>query len=126
MEQDIDSANRRKHPRHNLRDVVRVVDKATGQSIGSVANLSLEGLMLVNNAPLHVDCIYQLSVCVDGSVLGEADNKTVELHLGVDCLWNSPASSVTAAAYWSGCQIIDVADEDLVVIQHLIDALALD
>lgn len=126
MEQDNDYANRRKHPRHNLRDVVRVVDKATGQSIGTVANLSLDGLMLINSEPLHVDCIYQLSVCVDGSVLGEAENKTIELHLGVDCLWNSPTASVTAAAYWSGCQIIDVAEEDFPTIQRLIDVLALD
>jgi hypothetical protein len=125
MEQDNDYANRRKHPRHNLRDVVRVVDRATGQSVGTVANLSLEGLMVVNNTPLNLDCIYQLSVCVDGSVLGDAAGKTYELHLGVDCLWNSPAAAVTAAAYWSGCQIIDVADADLAVIQRLIDTLEL-
>ncbi len=125
MESDNDFSNRRKHPRHNLHDVVRVIDKATGQSVGTVANLSLEGLMVVNSVPLHLDCIYQLSICVDGGVLGDAAGETRELDLGVDCLWNSPAASVTAAAYWSGCQIIDVADEDLAVIQQLIDTLAL-
>ncbi|HNE25853.1 MAG TPA: PilZ domain-containing protein [Pseudomonadales bacterium] len=125
METNNDYANRRKYPRHNLQDVVRVIDKATGQSVGTVANLSLDGLMVVDNVPLNLDCIYQLSVCVDEGVLGGVAGKIRELHLGVDCLWNSPSASVTSAAYWSGCQIIDVSDEDMVVIQHLVDVLAL-
>lgn len=125
MDEDNNFANRRKHPRHNLRDVVRVIDKATGQSVGTVANLSLEGLMVVNSVPLNLDCIYQLQLCVDDSVLGGTAGEVRELHLGVDCLWNSPTASVAAAAYWSGCQIIDMADEDLAVIQRLIDTLAL-
>ncbi len=125
MEASNDFTNRRKHPRHDLRDAVRVINKATGQSVGTVANLSLEGLMVVNSAPLNLDCIYQLSVCVEGGVLGSDTNETYELHLGVDCLWNSPSATTSAAAYWSGCQIIDVSDEDLVLIQRLIDVLAI-
>ena len=119
MEND-EFVSRRKHPRHNLRDVVSVVDKASGQSVGTVANLSLEGLMLVNSKPLNPDCIYQLRLNIDGAALGAAQ----EIELGVDCLWSSPAASVPAAAYWSGCQIIDVSEKDFAVITKLIDSLA--
>ncbi len=126
MDDDSKHLNRRKHPRHALHDAVRVIDRVTGQSVGTLANLSIDGLMLVNSDPLNADCLYQLKVSVNGSVIGDDANKTYELHVGVDCLWNSPAASVTAAAYWSGCQIIDVSDEDLAVIQRVVDVLAED
>jgi hypothetical protein len=115
--------NRRKHPRHTLSDTVHVVNRATGEAVGAVANLSLEGLMLVNSKPLAVDCIYQLDVTIDGDALGDAKSGARTIQLGVDCLWNSPAADVSAASYWSGCQIIDVSDEDFLLIRRVIDVL---
>lgn len=115
-------ASRRKHPRHALRDTVIVLDQSTGEPVGTVANLSLEGLMLVNNKPLHADSLYQLCLQVpEGLMPGQP---AWEIRMGVDCLWNSPAENVTAATYWSGCQIIDISDTDFARIQQLIDAVA--
>jgi hypothetical protein len=119
-----DFTSRRKHERHSLRDSVRVIDKSTGQSVGTVANLSLEGLMLVSSAPLSADCIYQLSLTIAESVLPGLDGGTHEIPLGVDCLWSSPAKSASASAYWSGCQIIDISESDFELIKKLIDSLA--
>jgi hypothetical protein len=116
--------SRRKHPRHNLRDAVRVVDKTTGQSVGTVANLSLEGLMLVNNEPLHADHIYQLSLTIAGNVISESDNAIHQIDLGVDCLWSSPAQSAGVSAYWSGCQIIDISETDFELIKKLIHSVS--
>lgn len=115
---------RRKHPRYNLCDAVSVIDKASGKSVGTVANLSLEGLMLVNNEPLCADHIYQLSLIIAGNVIAENDNSTHELHLGVDCLWSSPAQSASTSAYWSGCQIIDISETDFELIKKLINSVS--
>lgn len=116
--------SRRKFPRHNLRDSVRVVDKLSGQPVGTVANLSLEGLMLVSNEPLRADHIYQLSLIVAENVISENDNSVHELNLGVDCLWSSPAQSTSASAYWSGCQIIDISETDFELIKKLISSVS--
>jgi hypothetical protein len=114
--------SRRKHPRHSLRDGARVIDMATGQSVGSIANLSLEGLMLVNSQPLDTDCIYQLSVTIDDDIVYAG--KSCDITIGVDCLWSSPAVSKDVSTYWSGCQIIDISDEDLALLKQLIEELA--
>ena len=119
-----DFVSRRKHPRHNLRDAVRVIDKASGQSIGAVANLSLEGLMLVHSEPLHADRIYQLCLTIAENVIADSDGRTHEVQLGVDCLWSSPAQSASASAYWSGCQIIDISEADFELIKKLISSVS--
>lgn len=116
--------SRRKHPRHNLRDSVHVIDRATGESVGTVANLSLEGLMLVNSAPLHADRIYQLCLTIDGNVIPDAGERDHEIHVGVDCLWSSPAQSASVSAYWSGCQIIDISEADFELVKKLLGAIA--
>lgn len=114
--------SRRKYPRHVLRNAVSVVDQASGESIGMVANLSLEGLMLVNNKPLHADSIYQLRLSIADGVI--PDHPGGDISMGVDCLWNSPAENVEASTYWSGCQIIDIADSDFEMIRQLIASVA--
>lgn len=119
-----DFVSRRKHPRHSLRDSVRVIDKATGESLGTVANLSLEGLMLVNSSPLHADHIYQLCLTIDGDVIPHVDGRGHEIHVGVDCLWSSPAQSASASAYWSGCQIIDISEADFELVKKLLGAIS--
>ena len=116
--------SRRKHPRHNIGDCISVVDVASGQDLGRVANLSLEGLMLVNNQPLNADCIYQLKLIIDGSQIPGAGYDLREVIIGVDCLWASPAKSTSASAYWSGCQIIDISESDFEAIKQLIEAIA--
>jgi hypothetical protein len=107
-----------------LRDAVRVIDKVSGQSVGTVANLSLEGLMLINNEPLHADRIYQLCLTIAENVIADSDGHTHDVELGVDCLWSSPAQSSSASAYWSGCQIIDISETDFELVKKLISSVS--
>lgn len=101
-------ASRRKYKRHILRDVVRVVDQHTGELVGTVANLSEEGIMLVNREALTAEHIYQVQLQIAPGTLDNTDE--IHIDIGIDCLWVSPASG-QAATYWSGCQIIDMSDE---------------
>ena len=119
MEQS-DFVSRRKHQRHTLRDDVKVVDQMTGQVLGTIANLSEEGIMLVHNAPLSTENIYQIRLEIDQGVLGD---DPVAIEMGIDCLWVSPAGN-TASTYWSGCQIIDMSDDAYSRIMDVIQKLA--
>lgn len=100
-------SSRRKHKRHILRDIVQVVDQHTGEPLGTVANLSEEGIMLVNRVALAAEHIYQVRLQITPGILDNAE--PVFIDIGIDCLWVSPANE-QAATYWSGCQIIDMSD----------------
>lgn len=109
---------RRKHPRYPLDKHVHVVDRQTGKSLGRIVNVSQGGMMLVDSAALQEERIYQLVIELDPGVIGNTDTCTIEL--GVDCLWNSPAATEKAAVYWSGCEIIDISDNNLELLERLI------
>lgn len=115
-----DFASRRKHARHTLGSTVDVIDRTTGESVGSIANLSLEGLMLVNSQPLTTDSLYQLKLLVEEGVIPA--RPASEICVGVDCLWTSPGMPSHESIFWSGCQIIDIADEDFELIRLLLDS----
>ncbi|HEY9036695.1 MAG TPA: PilZ domain-containing protein [Pseudomonadales bacterium] len=110
--------SRRKYPRYSLNKRIRVVNRQTGESLGLIANLSQGGLMLVDSSPLVADGIYQLAVELESGVIGNSEPCVIEL--GVDCLWNSPAADQKSDAYWSGCEIIDISDEHLSLMDRLI------
>ncbi|TNF34974.1 MAG: PilZ domain-containing protein [Gammaproteobacteria bacterium] len=113
--------NRRKHPRYPLDKKIHVINRATNESLGVIANLSEGGLMLVHRSPLPADGIYQLAIELEPGVIANKDMVTIEL--GVDCLWNSPAAQQQADAYWSGCEIIDISDQHLGLLVQLIAAV---
>ena len=110
--------SRRKHPRYPLDKHVHVMDRKTGKSLGRIVNVSQGGMMLVDSAPLQEECIYQLTIELESGVIGNAETCTIEL--GVDCLWHTPAVTEKAAVYWSGCEIIDISDKNLELLERLI------
>lgn len=107
---------RRNHERHRIEEAITAVDRMTGQVLGMVANLSLEGLMVAGPRPLASDSIFQLTLTFDKPVAGAN-----ALNLGVDCMWNS-ANERDPDLYWSGCQIIDLADKDITLLEAIIHA----
>lgn len=112
--------SRRKHPRHTLRNTVTVVDTNSGKTLGTIANLSQEGIMLVHNHPLESENIYQIRLCIAEGLMN--DEKPIDIEMGIDCLWVSPAGD-TASTYWSGCQIIDISDDASALIEQIIQHL---
>lgn len=115
-----DFASRRKHVRHTLGTIVEVYDRSTGKPVGAIANLSLEGLMLVNSEPLMTESLYQLGLQIGEGVI--PGREALEILVGVDCLWNSPGVPSEASIFWSGCQIIDISDRDFELVRQLLDS----
>ncbi len=113
-------ASRRKHYRHSLRNSVSVAEQGSESPLGLVVNLSQEGIMLVNHKPLQPDCLYQIRLNINAGVIDNGPE--CQIDMGIDCLWSSPAEG-KASMYWSGCQIIDIADDDFELMQKLIKAV---
>ena len=80
---------------------IHVFDKMIGEEIGTVANISSTGFMLVADRHIDVETIFQLRLLTSDT--------QEEFSLGAMCLWNSDASS--ANTFWAGFHIIDISDE---------------
>ncbi len=106
--------DQRRHPRYASDAPVEVFDRSDGKLLGRLLNLSAEGLMVLSQVPVTPDRIYRLrlQMTLDGAL--------ATVDLGADCLWCNPKERHNH--YWSGFQIIDIADRDrtrlLNAVQH--------
>ena len=76
----------RKSERIDVTEVVRVIDKPSGQEIGQLVNISEEGIMIMGSQPIAENSIMQLSL-----VYGDAP----EMSIGVESLWSQSGSEDT-------------------------------
>lgn len=112
-----DSRSYQRHlTRHELTDNVDVYDSVRDLYIGRLVNVHAEGLMLMGDAALAADKLYQLDLRLPQPVNGRNS-----VHVGIDCLWTR--GSEDTAKYWSGCQIIDISPEGVEDIEALVELL---
>lgn len=89
---------------------IEVTDTITGDSLGSVGNLSRNGVMLICIHPLRDDAIYQLKLSMPDR--GET------MEIGVHTMWTQHAA--TGAYQWSGHRIISISGEAAKLLDHWI------
>ena len=104
---------RRVKHRHAVNAFISVKDKIQNVSIGQIANLHEEGLMLAGQA-LAVNASYQLQLQLPYTIHSQQ-----EIDLGVECLWRQ-AMSKDVDLYFSGCIIISKSEMASVCIESLI------
>ncbi|NRB38409.1 MAG: PilZ domain-containing protein [Pseudomonadales bacterium] len=107
--------NMRKHERHNTDQSIIVIDTMTEQQVGLLANVSEDGLMIAGSTALETEAIYQLRLLLPEEIGASSPS----INLGVDCLWVS-GNEEWGGLYWSGCHIIDYADDAIEVLQLLV------
>jgi hypothetical protein len=95
----------RKSVRKAVRASLLVTDTMTGNTLGKVGNLSVDGLMLISSRPLGERRVYQVQFAIPNGHDPEA-----RLCVGIQCLWSAPTHG--EHSHWTGCQIIDISDED--------------
>jgi hypothetical protein len=105
--------NRRKD-RIEVSEVIQVVDRQSGSTIGQLVNISEDGLMVLGKEPVPENSIYQLSLEFSDDSVRAIDGPVM---IGVESLWCH--SSSDQAQYWSGFYIIDISEQDLLRIQQL-------
>jgi hypothetical protein len=95
---------RRRAPRRQPDVALQVRDAMTGEVVGHVGNLSLSGLMLVAQAPIADDGLYQLMFH-----LPDPHGRLHAIEVGAHELW-SEASSIRGH-HWVGFRFIDIAPD---------------
>jgi hypothetical protein len=79
-----------------------VTNAMTGETLGRIGNLSVDGMMLITPQPLPEGRLYQLQF-----QLVDAGRRPRRLEIGIQCMWSDAAR--TDRTYWTGCRIIDIA-----------------
>lgn len=103
----------RRKQRHELKQAIPVIDQQTGKSIGTLVNITLEGVLLLCNQPLDINRIYQVKLELPTPIEGQDG-----IELAVDCLWTNQGESQDIN--WAGCQIIDASNPAISAIDLLI------
>lgn len=96
---------RRRSSRKSPNHPIEVNNAITGETIGHIGNLSVNGLMLITTKQMQDDALFQLMFRLPGR-----DGHTHLLEIGVYKSWGRNAPS--PGQYWAGFRIIDISAED--------------
>lgn len=107
------SEERRREPRIDTRPLnLMVFNNLSGNILGSLANLSRSGLMVLANAQSEPGGILQVDLRESPS------SDTPLLSMGIQVSWVSPAN--TADRYWMGGPIIGITAKDATTLEDLL------
>jgi hypothetical protein len=97
--------DKRRLPRKRPDVPLQVTDVMTGDVVGHLGNLSLEGMMLIAHVPIADDALYQFVFH-----LPDSHGQLRPIEVGVHELWSDPAN-VNGHA-WIGFRFVDIGAED--------------
>ncbi len=103
----------RRAKRRNVHESVGVIDTMTEQVIGRVGNISESGMLLIANAPLCEDALYQLRFEII-----DHTGRMVPIDVGAHLIWIGSAN--TPGKGWAGLRFLTLEESQLAVLRHWI------
>lgn len=104
----------RRSRRRQVAEAIQVTDSMTETVIGHIGNVSETGMLVMSNAPLVNDALYQLRFALPDGPL------KLPFEIGVHLLWRDQASAPGQA--WTGFRFITMSDEQMQQLRRWIDA----
>ena len=104
----------RRSPRKPPSVSIQVTNTLTGEVIGRLGNLSIDGMMLVANRPIVEDALYQLLLH-----LPDEHGRLHPIEIGVHEQWSEEAN--VPGQHWVGFRIIDIGPDDTGVLRDWLD-----
>jgi sporulation protein YlmC with PRC-barrel domain len=110
------SLERRTLERIKLFYYLRVYDRDSGEFVGSVYDLSIQGMKLVSERLFSVHSLYYLKILLpEGSILGEA------ISIDAQCRWRCDSNEKNT--FEAGFEFVKKVDSGIYVIKKLIEDL---
>ena len=103
----------RRAQRRNVHESIAVIDTMTEQVIGRVGNISESGMLLVANAPLVEDALYQLRFDII-----DRSGRTVAIDVGAHLVWLGSAN--TPGQSWAGLRFLTIDEGHLAILRQWI------
>lgn len=92
----------RRAPRRAVPEHVAVTDRIREQVIGRLGNVSESGMLILSDAALVDDALYQLCFSVP-----DRHGQEVAIEVGVHLLWREPAHA--PGQYWAGFRFLTLS-----------------
>lgn len=109
--------DKRANIRKSTNGLIEVLDITRGQTVGHLANISVNGFMLVaREYVIQPNMVFQFRFFFPKRIM---DKDT--LDCGAESLWSDTVAG--EGGCWVGFQIIDISESDVGVLKHLIDNL---
>ena len=107
------SNDSRRTQRRNVHEPVMVVDAMSEQIIGRLGNISESGMLLVANAPLVEDALYQLRF-----EIADATGRAAAIDVGAHLIWVGSAN--TPGQSWAGLRFLTIEESHLAILRQWI------
>jgi len=103
----------RSSPRKRVNEKIELRDVHTEQLVGTLVNISESGFMLLADQSLSTNQLFQLRMLFPTPI-----ENVEHIELGAECLWRQDVPDTDHC--WAGFHIIDISDQAIRLIQHLI------
>ncbi len=105
--------DRRKFKRRYLMFYSRVFDRKTGKLLGYLADMTIEGIMIISEEPIQIAETYRLRIDLPEDMYGKA-----YLNLEAHSVWTKP--DVNPNFFMTGFQLLNTTSDDKDIIQQII------
>lgn len=102
---------RRSIQRHQLQDYLKIYNRNTMRVMGSIGNISCNGLMLISSVPVLIGAVYNMRIILPDD-MGER-----YLDFDARCHWCKP--DVGPEYFDSGYSIVNAGDDILDLVETL-------
>ena len=106
------SEHRHQH-RMDIQDELSITDAKTGISLGMLANLSVEGLMIASQEPIALNTKFHLNVPLSAEGVDDAS-----IIVTAESLWSEDVSG--SGTYWTGFHIENISAEHQEILTKIV------
>jgi len=108
--------------RHELIYYLKVTDRQTGQELGRLGDIHLEGMLLLTPDPLPEQVVYDLLMELPKAMAVSEGNQ--ELPFQAQTLWNKPGPGLSNY-YYNGFRFLNMDAQAKRVIKNLTEIFAM-
>ncbi len=105
-------SDQRKLTRVSIPDHTKIFDAHSGNIVGQLVNLSIEGLMMMSPSAVSPGTLLQLRIPL------QCNEGVIEVLVGAESLWCDETNE--SGACWTGLHIIDISPEHHKIISTLV------
>jgi hypothetical protein len=111
--------DRRSFPRKYLVMISRVFDRKTGKLLGHIADMTIEGMMIIGDLHLKANLVYELRMELPENIFG-----INHLDLVARSIWchHDPIPTM----HNTGFQLLELSDDDVAIIERILREYAID
>ncbi|MEW5872550.1 MAG: PilZ domain-containing protein [Chloroflexota bacterium] len=110
---------RRKRNRKQLRFFTRVIDSHTGRFLGYLANLTMDGAMMISHRPLNKDTVLHFQIDLPENYAPQS-----QLGLHAKAIWSQPDTD--PEFYKVGLKLSELTPQETDTLGRLLDEFGLE